>query len=146
MGSKTDATQRLSLHFTRLTGIWEKAKDDTPVSALPNCFCSTWCFLLTLDKKHNLARLYPEFVVYTCALAGPPRGHSGKESACQCRRYRRPGFNPSIGKIPWRRKWQPTPAFLPGKSHGQRTLAGYSPWGHKTRQDLATKQQQQYNL
>ena len=35
------------------------------------------------------------------------------------------------GKIPWRRKWQPTPAFLPGRSHGQRGLAGYSPWGHK---------------
>ena len=35
------------------------------------------------------------------------------------------------GKIPWRRKWQPTPVFLPGASHGQRSLAGYSPWGHK---------------
>ena len=39
---------------------------------------------------------------------------------------------PSLGgKIPWRRKWQPTPVFLPGKSHGQRNLAGYSPWGRK---------------
>ena len=36
-----------------------------------------------------------------------------------------------IGKIPWRRKWQPTPVFLPGESHGQRSLGGYSPWGHK---------------
>jgi len=36
-----------------------------------------------------------------------------------------------VGKIPWRRKWQPTPVFLPGKSHGQRSLVGYSPWGHK---------------
>ena len=35
------------------------------------------------------------------------------------------------GSIPWRRKWQPTPVFLPGKSHGQRSLADYSPWGHK---------------
>ena len=33
--------------------------------------------------------------------------------------------------MPWRRKWQPTPVFLPGKSHGQRSLEGYSPWGHK---------------
>ena len=41
----------------------------------------------------------------------------------------RPGFNPSIGKIPWRRKWQPTPVLLPGKFHGQRSLVGYSPWG-----------------
>ena len=38
---------------------------------------------------------------------------------------------PVVGKIPWRRKWQPTPVFLPGKSHRRRSLAGYSPWGHK---------------
>ena len=46
----------------------------------------------------------------------------------QCRR---PGFNPWVGKIPWRRKWQPTPVLLPGKFHGLRSLVGYSPWGHK---------------
>ena len=40
-------------------------------------------------------------------------------------------FSPWVVKIPWRRAWQPTPAFLPGASHGQRSLAGYSPWGHK---------------
>ena len=43
----------------------------------------------------------------------------------------RPGFDPWVGKIPWRKKLQPTPVSLPGKSHGQRTLAGYSPWGCK---------------
>ena len=43
----------------------------------------------------------------------------------------RPGFNPWVGKIPWRRKWQPTPVFLPGESHGRRSLVGYSPWGRK---------------
>ena len=49
------------------------------------------------------------------------------------------GFNPWVGKIPWRRKWQPTPVFLPGKVHGQRSLVGYSPWGHKrVRHDLTT--------
>ena len=41
------------------------------------------------------------------------------------------GFDPWVGKIPWRRKWQPTSIFLPGKSHGQRSLADYSPWGCK---------------
>ena len=56
---------------------------------------------------------------------------SGKESACQCRRHKRHRFDPLIGKIPWRRKWQPTPVFLPGESHGQRSLVGYSPWGRK---------------
>ena len=43
----------------------------------------------------------------------------------------RPGFDPWLGKVSWRRKWQSTPVFLPGKSHGQRSLAGYSPWGRK---------------
>ena len=43
---------------------------------------------------------------------------SGKESTCQCNK---PGFNSWVGKIPWRRKWHPTPVLLPGKSHGQRT-------------------------
>ena len=41
----------------------------------------------------------------------------------------RPGFDPWVGKIPWRKKWQPTSVLLPGKSHGWRSLAGYSPWG-----------------
>ena len=41
------------------------------------------------------------------------------------------GFHPWVGKIPWRRAWQPTPVFLPGESDGQRSLADYSPWGHK---------------
>ena len=49
----------------------------------------------------------------------------------QCRRHRRRGSDPQVGKIPWRRKWQPTPVFLPGKSHRERSLAGYSSWGHK---------------
>ena len=40
-------------------------------------------------------------------------------------------FNIWVKKIPWRRKWHPTPVFLPGESHGQRSLAGYSPWGHE---------------
>ena len=62
---------------------------------------------------------------------GFPGGTSGKEPAFQCRRCKRHGFNPWAGKIPWRRKWQPTPVFLLGKSHEQRSLAGYSPWDSK---------------
>ena len=59
---------------------------------------------------------------------GLPRWLSGKESACW---HKRCGFYPWVEKIPWRRKWQPNPVFLPGKSHGQRSLAGYSPWDCK---------------
>ena len=51
-----------------------------------------------------------------------------KSLTLQCRR---PGFDPWAGKIPWRRAWQLTPVFLPGDSHGQRSLAGYSQWGRK---------------
>ena len=42
-----------------------------------------------------------------------------------------PSSIPGLGRVPWRRKWQPTPVFLPGEAHGQRSLEGYSPWGHK---------------
>ena len=62
---------------------------------------------------------------------------SGKEYSCQCRRC---GFNPWIGKVPWRRKWPPTPVFLPGKFHGQRCLADYSPWGSKRVRHNSSKQ------
>ena len=56
---------------------------------------------------------------------------SGKESVCQCRRFKRYGFNPWVRKIPQRRKWQPNPVFLPREFHGQRSLVGYRPWGCK---------------
>ena len=57
---------------------------------------------------------------------GLPMWLSGKESACQCRRHRKLGFNSWVGKSPWRKKWQHTPVFLPGESQGKRSLAGYS--------------------
>ena len=62
---------------------------------------------------------------------GLPGGASSKESTCQGRRLKRLRFNPWVRKIARRREWQPTPVFLPGKSHGPRGLAGYSPWGCK---------------
>ena len=46
-------------------------------------------------------------------------------------RLKRQGFSPGVGKIPWRRKWKPTPVFLPGKSNVQSSPVGYSRWGHK---------------
>ena len=61
-------------------------------------------------------------------IQGFPGGTSGKESACQCRRHKRCGFDPWVGKIPWRRKWQCTTIVLPGKFHGGRNLVGYSSW------------------
>ena len=64
----------------------------------------------------------------TSCYSGFPGGSSGKESTCQSRRG---GFDPWIRKIPWRRKWQPAPVFLPVKTHRQGSLVGYSPWSCK---------------
>ena len=64
-------------------------------------------------------------------LRGLPRWINGRESTCQCKRHRRHVFDPWVGKMPWRREWLLTPIFLPGKSHGQRNLVGYGPWGRR---------------
>ena len=60
-----------------------------------------------------------------------------------CLQCRRPGFNPWFGKIPWRRNWQHTPVFSPGKSHGPRSLVGYYPWGRK---ELDTAEQLHFHF
>ena len=76
---------------------------------------------MTSPRQHrNQAR--------STGFASRPGGTSGKESTCQSKRH---GFSPQVGKIPWRRKQQPTAIFLPGESHGWRSLAGYSPGGGK---------------
>ena len=95
------------------------------------------CLENSMDRRAWLATVYRlqkighDWVTFTFTLTfiGNVRGNqkgkqkeglpwwlSSKESTCQCRR---PGFDPWVGKIPWRKKWQPTPALLPGKSHGQ---------------------------
>ena len=62
-------------------------------------------------------------------------GSLSKEPTCSagaCLQHRRPGYGPWVRKSPWRRKWPPTPLFSPGKPHGQRSLVGSAPWGHKS--------------
>ena len=66
-------------------------------------------------------------------MRGFPSGASGKELACH-------RFDPWVGKIPWRRRWQPIPVFLPGESHGQRSLVGYNPWGYRVGRDWALRE------
>ena len=56
-----------------------------------------------------------------------PSSSDGKESACKAEAR----FDPWVGEILWRREWQPTPVFLPGESHGRRSLVGYSSWGRR---------------
>ena len=84
--------------------------------------------IFLLDKVTGSYSVTGPKVTYNCTFNS---GTSGEESACQCRRHKRQPLSPWVGKIPWRRKWQPTPVFLPRKIHGLRSLAGYSPWGHK---------------
>ena len=62
------------------------------------------------------------------SFMGFPGGSDGKDSACSVGDQ---SSSPGLEKISWMRKWQPFSVFLPGKSHGQRSLVGYSPWGHK---------------
>ena len=66
-----------------------------------------------------------------CSVMSFPGNAHGKESTCQCRRYKRHSFDPCVWKIPWRKKWLPTPVFLPRESHGQRNLVGYSSCSRK---------------
>ena len=73
---------------------------------------------------HSLSLIYKLLYIRVC-----PGSTSGKESACQCRRSKRCGFDSWVGKIPWGRAWQLIPVILHGESHGQRSLAGCSPYG-----------------
>ena len=88
-----------------------------------------------IDLSHRVLIEMPIAArVLEVTMLGLSRWLSGKESACQCRSHR---FSPWVGKIPWRRKWQPTPVFLPGESQGERSLVGYSPWGLKESDTVA---------
>ena len=80
-------------------------------------------------REANIRRRSVNMSIYT--HIGPPRWLSGKEFTCEFRSQRRLRFDPWIKKLPWWRAGQPTSVFLPGESHGQRSLAGYSPWDHK---------------
>ena len=101
---------------------------------------SEWFASIVRNRKHSQEAFMVHVLVFILTWIIPSlisgnivlcRCLSDKESACQCRRHRRHRFDPWVGKIPWSRKWQSTPVFLPGKSHGQKSLVGYSPWGHK---------------
>ena len=87
------------------------------------------CLLKTLDHPcfNQVVLLIWDFKSSACGYMCFPGGASGKEPTCQCRRRERPRFHPWVGK----RAWPPSPVFLPGESHGQRSQAGYCPKGRK---------------
>ena len=84
------------------------------------------CYSLLVKKSWTRENL-PFFGAMN--LQNFPGGANGKESTHQCSRHTRHSFDPRVRKIPWSRKWEPTPVFLPGKFHGQRSLAGYTVHG-----------------
>ena len=101
-------------------------------------------FLISMSTKRNSQLKHRELCFAQWGFLGLhvweglPRWFNSKESTCQCRRS---GFNPWVGKFTRRRKLQPSPVFLPGKSHGQRSLVGYSPWNGDHKELGMTEQQ-----
>ena len=115
---------------------------------LPLFFTVSWSLLKLMSTESvmpsNHLTLYHPLLLTPSVFPSTtketlPRWCSDKESICQCRRHKRHGFYHCVGKIPWRRKWQLTPVFLPGKPHGQRSLTGYCPWSCKELTHLSTR-------
>ena len=100
---------------TDTLGIWR--------APMPLCQQIGW----VLTGPHFILAVHPRKPTEMKSRWGFPGGISGEEPACQCRKHKRHGLDPWVGKIPWRRKWQPTPVLVPGESRSQRSLAGYSP-------------------
>ena len=94
------------------------------MTQLLNTNMRTLSFLHQNKHKQNEIFFFFSIVLIEQGFTG---GASGKEPTCQGRRHRRHQFDPWLGEIPWRREWQPTPIFLSGESHGQRSLASHSP-------------------
>ena len=115
-----DFASHVSLYHVRL--LWPPL---SPRLCSNSCPLSQWCYL-TISSSATLffcLQSFPAWVFSNdsavCIMwlkSGLPSGTSGKEPSCQCRRHKRDRFDPWVGKIPWRRAWQPTPVFLPGES------------------------------
>ena len=105
---------------------WRRKWQPNPV-LLPGKFCGQRSLLgySPRGRKESDTTEQLHFITYCLWWL------SSKGSACQCRGHRRCEFDPWVRKIPWSRKWQSSPVFLHGESHGRRSLADYSPQGHK---------------
>ena len=113
---------------------WQNSVSLSPASFctqrpnLPVIPCISWLSISAFQSP-MMKRTSFFFGVSFRICCGLPRRFSGKESTCQYRRWKRYSFDPRIGKILWRGKWQPL-KYSCLENHGQRSLAGYSPWGH----------------
>ena len=118
-----DTTEQLNQteHFQEhppINGDWETVDK---CSSLPSFRGSILGSILDVSQE------IPVKLSHVSLSKGFPSSSSDKEPSFQCRRHKRQGFHLWVGKIPWRKAWQPTPVFLSGESHRQRSLAGYSP-------------------
>ena len=95
-----------------------------------------YILLYIKNKQQGPTVQHRDLYSLSCNERGLPRWLGGKESPCQCRRH---SFDPWVGKIPWKRKSQSIPVFLPGKSHGQRAWQAGIHGTAKPRHDLVTK-------
>ena len=128
-GVAKSRTRLSTFHFTQDPHL-EVIFDSSFSSTTPGQCIHSVSMLQIHPKSDYSLRLHCYAPSLSCPLLLPlglPWWLSGKESAYQCRKCR---FNPWVRKISWR-KWQPTPVFLSGKSHGQSSLVGYSPWDAK---------------
>ena len=118
----SDTTERLHFHFS-LSCIGEGNGNPLQCPCLENPRDGGAWWAAVCGVSQSRTRL-------KWLSSSSSRWHSDEESICQCRRCRRCSFNLWVKKTPWRKKWQPTQVFLPGKSHEQRSLEGYSARGH----------------
>ena len=124
--------------FTAILCSWQNLQEDTEISQLLSALTNAWSFSLSISFN-KMVQFVLNNLIFKTVFHSRNTFPSSVEIVKKlthtswlriCLQCRRPGFDSWVGKIPWRRKWQPTPVFLPGESHGQRSLAGYSIWGH----------------
>ena len=142
----THNIHRASFQPLGLSTSWSEGSGLTHSYGL-NEWCSwytdygAWTQNMPLESDHSVYCFYSKS---PCNLntRGFPGGASDKELTCQCKRVKRYVLDPWMGKIPWRRSWQPTPVFLSGESHRQRSLVGYSHGVAKSQTWLSTRTQE----
>ena len=141
MGPASPALQADSLPLTEPWGGYYKTNNLSTRTSLPALSLSLPCYTKegaprqsSPSGRSRHLSCYSELGTCLAQKAGEKRNAlyclrpTQSRTPLQCRT---PGFGSRVGKIPWRREWQPTPGFLPGELHEQSSLAGYSPWGHK---------------
>ena len=130
-------SSRTTRSFVRLSVLCPHSQQPSKATSFPLPLWSGWAMTVTggvtLDESHPFSACFLFVILWDLIVKaffqwGFPGSSDGKESVCNAGD---PGSVPGPGRSPWERERLPAPALLPGKLHGQRNLAGYSPWGYK---------------